>query len=205
MIAAIERAIAARVRAADLGYTFGTLSSYDEAAEMLAEGRLVLPALWATYDGEQRPVRIGTAAYSVSLTSRIGTGCYQRTLDFTVSVAAQSWINVAYERGKEETGKPGAYQIAEDVWHLLADHDLGLPIRAIQPGDIRPDVPEAGVMIVNLAFTVEVTSQVPAPTDNIGEYLRHHTDWDVEPIGEVVPPLPANEADIRDDILVRTS
>lgn len=192
MIAQIERAIAARVRdasaSATLGYAFATVASYDEAAVAIADGVLTYPALWVTYEGEDAP-------------ERLDAGAYRRRASFVVAVAAEQWLNVAFSRSKAETGLPGAYQLADDVWALLVDQDLGLPISPLQPGAIRPEIDESGLTACHIEFTAQFTTSA-APADGLGDYLHHHIDWDVAPHGNVQPPLPADEADVRDDVVL---
>ncbi len=191
MIAQIERGIAALVRATSdagtLGYTFATVASYDEAATAMSNGTLVFPALWVAYEGEPQP-------------ERLDAGVYRRRPAFIVSVAAEQWLNVAFARGKAETGLPGAYQLADDVWALLAERDFGLPISGLRPGEIRPELDETGLIVCHIGFATEVTATAPAPDADLGDYLHHHIDWDIEPRGNVTPPLPTAEADARDDI-----
>lgn len=191
MIAQIERAIAALVRttsdAGTLGYAFGSVSSYDEAVTALANGALEYPALWVSYDGEDAPVRVDH-------------GAYNRRANFSVSVAAEQWLNIAFARGKAATGLPGAYQLADDIWGLLVDRDFGLPITPISPGSIRPEVDDTGMTVCSIEFSAEFTAYAPDRNGDLADYLHHHIDWDVEPHGNVEPPLPTEIADARDDI-----
>jgi hypothetical protein len=193
MIAQIERAIARVVRTASaagpLGYAFATVASYDEAATAMAAGTLVLPALWVAYDGEPAP-------------ERLDAGVYRRRPAFVVWVAAEQWLNVAFVRGKAETGLPGAYQLADDVWALLAERDFGLPITGLRPGEIRPERDETGLIVCHIEFVTEFTATAPPPDADLGDYLHHHIDWDIEPHGNVIPPLPTEEADVRDDVML---
>lgn len=190
MIAQIERAIAALVRDASasgaLGYAFATVASYDEAAVAIAGGVLTYPALWVAYDGEEAP-------------ERIDAGVYRRRATFVVAVAAEQWLNIAFTRSKAETGLPGAWQLADDVWALLVDQDLGLSISPLQPGAIRPEIDDGGLTACHIEFTTQFIANA-APGEGLGDYLHHHIDWDVEPHGNVQPPLPAEEADVRDDV-----
>jgi phage gp37-like protein len=191
MLAQIERAIAALVRATSdagmLGYAFGTVASYDEAATAMATGTLAFPALWVAYDGEAAP-------------ERLDAGVYRRRPSFVVAVAGEQWLNLAFVRGKAETGLPGAYQLADDIWTLLAERDLGLECTGLRPGEIRPERDETGLTVCHIEFSTEFTATTPAPFDDLGDYLHHHIDWDIEPHGNVTPPLPTAEADVRDDI-----
>ena len=155
----------------------------------MATGTLVFPALWVAYDGEPNP-------------DRLDAGVHRRRPAFVVSVAAEQWLNVAFARGKAETGKPGAYQLADDVWALLVDHDFGLPIVPLRPGGSGRLSESPGLTICNIEFATEFTAIAPPPADNIGDYLHHHIDWDVEPFGDVAPPLPAEDADVRDDVML---
>lgn len=194
MIAAIERAIvsavAAEENAGTLGYTYGTLTSFDQASTVLEMGTIAYPALWSIYDGEEPPERLGDKTY-------------RRKLRFAVFVAAEQWLNVSFSRYRSETGLPGAYQLAEDVWALLADNDLGLDMAPLAPAEIRPELAEPNLTICRLDFIAVVVAPSPEGAANLGEYLRHHIDWDVEPLGNVVPPLPTEIAEARDDIAVR--
>lgn len=104
-------------------------------------------------------------------------------------------------RSKAETGLPGAWQLADDVWALLVDQDLGLPISPLQPGAIRPEIDDGGLTACHIEFTTWFIAST-VPTESLGDYLHHHIDWDVEPHGNVQPPLPADEADVRDDVLL---
>lgn len=188
MIAALERAIAARIRSATFGYALGTVSSYDEAVEQIDSGVLQLPACWVTYEGEDNP-------------AREDDGVYNRTMEFAIHVAAAQWVNVGFTRGIEATGMPGAYQICDDLWFLLADCDLGFDnVGYLHPGAIRPDVPEPGVTICRMEFTCQVTAIPPETGGDLADYLRHHIDWDFPPLGNVEPPLPTEVADDRDDL-----
>lgn len=193
MLAQIERAVAALVRdtshAGTLGYAFAAVASYDEAATAIAAGTLAFPALWVGYDGEPPP-------------ERLDVGVYRRRPAFVVSVAAEQWLNTGFVRGKAETGLPGAYQLADDVWALLAERDFGLPVTGLRPGEIRPERDETGLTVCHIGFATEFTATAPAPTDDLGDYLHHHIDWDVEPVGNLTPPLPTEEADVRDDVLL---
>ena len=130
MIAQIERAVAALVRATSdagtLGYAFATVASYDEAATAMANGILAFP-------GSLGRRRLGEPA-----PERLDAGVYRRRPTFVVSVAAEQWLNIAFARGKAETGKPGAYQLADDVWALR-----GLLMRR-RPTGLGPTGPAEG-------------------------------------------------------------
>jgi phage gp37-like protein len=195
MIGAIEQAIIARVKAASdggvLGYQLASVESYagqldGEIVEVLRQSS---PAVWVAFADERR---IEKTARGPMWQARYTVACY-----------ARSGRNAAERRlGSADT--VGAYQLVQDCKQLLDNQTLDLEItpiavqaaRALFNGQVK-GLPGA-VYAIDLVTTYEAVPPVAA--DGLDDFTHFHADWDIPPIGNVQPPLPAEEADARDDI-----
>lgn len=136
MLAAIEDAIIARIRAAEattpgLGYKISEITSYGgELDDDLAKVVRRFPAVWVTFGGagKSKPMATGRNKWLTPVT-------------FVTLVAAR---NVRGERntrhGLTVNGvirEVGSYQMMKDVSLLLVNSDLGLAIDYLKPGAIR--------------------------------------------------------------------
>ena len=192
MIEEIEAAIVAKVRAASnassFGYQFETATAYGQAAVQIERGVLAYPAMWAVYAGDRaEPESVGANEMKYFPT-------------FLVFVAAEDWSSRTFSREKEDTLAPGVYRLMEDVRRLLVGEDLDLPIRALLPGRTNVIPSENNVSVISIEFTTCYVEEADVSLEGIGDFLRFRADYDIPPHGNVVPPLPSQEADARDAV-----
>ena len=203
MIAAIENAMLARLKAASdadlLGYRFRDLDSYPEDWDQYLKEKLEwrAPAAWVVFAGAEAPPRSDSAEVRYP-------GSF-----FLVVAAENSRNETARRHGGEGAGEPGSYQLVQDAIALLAYSDLGLPeISPLMPGAIRTAARPAALATRNcslLAVAFATDFPVPLVTDLDGDapvpFTDFHVNWDVQPFGNVTPPLPADEtADATDHV-----
>ncbi len=185
MIAAIENAMLARLRACEgpgkLGYSFKTLETFPEdwAAYLTAKPEIRCPAAWATFAGAQdlREEDNGTI-------SALGT--------FFLIVAAQSARNETSSRHGGREGEPGSYQLAADALVLLNDQDFDLDIDGLSPGRSLQQVqlPEAqrkrGLSAIAVEFETRFWLQPLAFEQEVPQpFTALHANWDLRPFGSV--------------------
>lgn len=193
MIGAIEDAMANRVRTVSLsgvlGYSFATIAAYGEAHSDIEAGILAYPAMWSLFAGDMDTVEIGP-------------GRYRTRPMFYVFVAAEAWLSRTFDRTKEATGLPGAYQLMMDVRRIIMGQTFGLDIEPMLPGRVRPVEVEQNVSILSCEFTTRFEEEALVINGEIGlaDFLRFRAAWDLPPHGNVVPPLPAAVADARDNV-----
>lgn len=132
-------------------------------------------------------------------------------LTYTVFVAAQNRRNEAARR-RGAAGKPGSYQIAWDIRQLLKMQMLGFDdqIDGLVPGPVQSVINgksnNRSVSVYACSFsTIWYEDLSPVSDEAMGEFLELEVAWDVPPLGNVQPPLPAAEADARDLIKPRES
>lgn len=136
MIAEIEDAIIARIRAAEattpgLGYKLHEVTSYGgELDDDLARVVRSFPAVWVTFGGSGKSKPISTSRTK-----------WQTPATFVTMVAAR---NVRGERdtrhGLTVNGvirEVGSYQMMKDISLLLVNSDLGMKIGYLKPGATR--------------------------------------------------------------------
>ena len=210
MIAAIENAIIARLRAASdadvLGYRFRTLETYpDNWDEYLKEkGEIRAPAAWVTNAGWRRvPSDDGRARID---------------LTFGVVVMAENARNeTATRHGGPIAAEPGSYQLIEDVAALLGGHDLGLDIGGLRIGSLQFVARLAALKERKVSMlALELATEVAAPESiqfgpgTIDDFTDFHANWDIPPHGgvdadpaEAGVQLPADDqADATDHIVL---
>ena len=200
MIGAIEQAIVDRIEAASgagtLGYTIRTVASYgNELDDNLKSVVRQFPAVWVVFMGERKP-------------RQAAGGEWVHEPLFAVMVAARNRRNEEAAR-RGAAGKPGSYQMFEDVRALLTGQDLGLDIAPFAPGAVRSlvngAVQGAAASIYAHEFHTRYVSNEPAAASGLDDFAAFHVDWDIPPLGNVTGPLPAEEADAEDTIEVETS
>lgn len=190
MIGSIEQAIVDRVRSASeagaLGYQLRTVASYGGELADLAIAVRSFPAVWVAFAGERRAQPAGPG--------------YQHDGIFTLFVGVQS------RRGDRAArlgvdGEPGSLQVLEDVRAILAGDTLGLEIGPLTPVQARSvsQAPDVSVYAFDLS-TQWISTAAPATGGEPADFLRLHLDWDIPPHGNVVAPLPADEADAQADV-----
>lgn len=192
MIQQIEDAIVALVKAASnagvLGYQFETAAAYGLAADQIDRGVLAYPAMWAIYAGDRTaPEDAGGHQMRYSPT-------------FMVFVAAEDWQSKTFTREKGDSLAPGAYQLMQDVRRLLVGHNLGMPIQRLRPGRTTVVPVEQNVSVISIEFETSYVEEIDPEIDGVHDFLRFRADYDVPPHGNVVPPLPAQQADARDAV-----
>ncbi len=181
MIAAVELAILARLRAAGdagvLGYKLNTLETYPENwDEYLAEKAPVAPAAWAVFAGIDRG---DGGASRVRLPAIFGL----------VVMAENARANEVFSR-HGDMNVPGSYQLVEDAIGLLAKSDLGLDIDAIEIGRVqlvRPPAAIAKRKVSMYAIELRTTLPVLERPDALGDFETFHVDWDIPPFRAPVP------------------
>lgn len=196
MIAAIESAIVARIQfasdAGTLGYRFRKVASY--GGEFDEEGLKQLvkdyPAAWTVFGGEPRPEHLGQETY-------------RHRPGFAVIVAARSLRNEEATR-RGAAGDVGTYQLVKDVRALLIGQTLALDIHPLSPGAVRSlfngSLRDRKLSLYGVEFHTAYDSAMAAADAAIDDFTAFHADWDI-PAGETVaPPLPAADADARDDV-----
>lgn len=125
---------------------------------------------------------------------------------FVVVVAASNLRNERQSRHGDDA-EPGVYQLAEDAVRLLSRNWLE-PLPLMQPitiTGVRPIARSEQMRRQNismLAITLECRAPVGSFDAAFGEFRTLHVDWDVPVIGNVAPPLPADDPDAEDLIEV---
>lgn len=200
MIAATENAIIDALRVAGqpggpLGYSYSTLETYpDEFEAYLAEkGTLRTPAAWAVFLGMTDGADDGD-----------DTG-WNGKARFALVVAAHNLRNEEDTR-HGDGAVPGSYQLAIDAIRLLSRNDLDLDL--VEPVTIKgarlvaitPQMKRQrlSLIAIELECRLSLGSFAADPLD----FLSLHVDWDVPPLGNVAPPLPAQSHDAEDLIEV---
>lgn len=207
MIGAIETAIIDALRAQSdagaLGYRYRLLDTYPDDFDQYftdKKGLIRAPAAWCTFLALDDCQDLGD-----------GQGV-QGTGRFALVLAAQNLRNESASRhgGPAGQSEPGSYQLAEDAARILSGNWL-----ADEPGVslIRP-ISVAGIRLVQrtemmaknnlslMAVELRCTFPIGQFAEEAIDLQKLHVDWDVPPIGNVAPPLPAARADARDDITV---
>ncbi len=207
MIGALENAIIGALRAQSeagaLGYQYRLLDTYpDDFDQYFADkkGLLRAPAAWCTFLALDDCQDLGD-----------GQGV-QGIGRFALILAAQNLRNEAASRhgGPDGQSEPGSYQLAEDAVRILSDNWLAddPAVRLIRPLSV------AGIRLIQrtemmaknnlslMAVELRCTFPLGRFTGDDEGFEQLHIDWDVPPIGNVAPPLPAARADARDDIAV---
>lgn len=209
MIGTIENAIIAQLKAASdngvLGYAYRVLETYpDDFDQYFAakKGQFRAPGAWCVFlaldDCDDADDGVGV----------VGTG------RFALIVAAQNLRNESATRqgGPDADAEPGSYQLAVDAARILSgnwleDSEGNSPlIKSISVAGLRL-VQRTRMMAENNLSLMAIELRCSFPlgsfaTGNPADFQKMHVDWDVPPIGNVNSPLPAAEADARDDIAV---
>lgn len=130
MIAEIEDALVAAVKAASFGYKLGTVDSY--GGELGGDDKTLailirqFPAVWVTFKGESDPKPVGTAKDK-----------WLAEAEFMLLVAAHNPRGERFTRHGANIAEVGAYQIIKDTRLLLLNQDLGLAIDRFKPGAVK--------------------------------------------------------------------
>lgn len=129
MIAAIETAIIACIRAASLPYKLATVASYGgELDDELDDVVRSFPAVWVTFSGGAKPERTGNRTWRVPCTFSVLCGVRSpRSEQATRHGLTLNGVAV----------EAGVYQMLADVRNLLLNSDLGLSINPFAPGAVR--------------------------------------------------------------------
>lgn len=186
MIAAIENAMLARLKAASdadlLGYRFRSLDTYPEDWDEYLKDKDVVsaPAAWAVFAGARR-IEGPNVLPIMQMT-------------FGLVVMAENMRNeTATRHGGPVPAEPGSYQLAIDAILLLAGHDLGLAIGALELRSLRivsrfPALKERKVSMLALELTTDVAIAAIGPgegADDLPPFELFHANWDIRPFGNV--------------------
>lgn len=192
MIAAIENAMLARLRAASgvgpgkLGYSFKFLDSYpaDWDEYLKEKGEWSAPAAWVVFAGCTKAMRTDSNAV-------------RWPANFFLVVAAESGRNETARRhggsvnGVPIAAEPGSYQLMIDAVALLAWSDLGLDIQPLSVGQARlvrtPD--QLARRNVSM-YAIELATEFEVPTvndtaDGAVPFTDFHVNWDIPAFGNV--------------------
>lgn len=200
MIGAIEQAMVDRIQAASdggvLGYALKKVISYGgEFDEDINQVVRDFPAVWVVFSGRNRPTR------------RV-KGLWPVTSRFTVVGGTRSRRNERARR-RGEAGEVGSYQIVEDVEGLLIGQTLGLDIDPVEPAGIRSlfqgVLRDKQISLYALDLDVGHELELPAPAGGLDDFAGFHVDWDIPPLGNVVPPPPAADPDAEDNVTLETA
>jgi phage gp37-like protein len=200
MISAVELAIIAALKAkADdgtLGYAWRTLESYpdDFDAYLKDKGQLRPPAAWAVFlglsDGDDSADDAGP-----NFEAR-----------FAVIVAAKNLRNETASRhgGVDAVAEPGSYQLAEDAIRVLSRNALGdLLVQPLEISGARlvarsAELRTQGLSLMAIECKCRIALGHLAAPGDLPDFTTFHADWDIPPIGNVNPPLPAAAPDAED-------
>lgn len=203
IIADLEDKIIERLKAVSgqgdgkLGYTLDVASYGGEfdTEQDLAAARVRFPAVRVLLKGMGRGQDIGHGQII--------------PITLTVFVAAKNLRNERSRR-RGAAGDVGSYQIAWDVRTLLKGQTFGLDLaEAIVPGDVASvwngKIQNSAVSLYACSFTAKWFEDLtPEVEGELGEFTRFDGAWDVQPFGNVAPPLPAEQADSRTDFNPRS-
>ena len=126
IVAQIEDAMIALIKAQNFGYSLKTVASYGGElsgdADAIARVLVGFPAVWVTFKGEGKPISHDTQRHRWLVPAT-----------FSIYAGAR---NVRGERFARvgAIGEVGAYQIADDLRQLFLGKDLGLAIDYMNPG-----------------------------------------------------------------------
>jgi len=186
MIATIENAMLARLRAAEgpgkLGYVFKTLESFpdDWASYLQAHPEIRCPAAWATFAGAQNIREEDSGTVSAD-----GT--------FFMIVAGQSARNETASRHGDRDGSPGSYQLALDALMLITGQRFGLDIRRMKPGrsfsqvELAEPQRKRGMSAIAIEFETRFSIDPLIFDDDEGPqpFETFHANWDLPPFGSL--------------------
>lgn len=199
MIGAIEQALVNKIAAANesgaFGYKLQGVKSYHgELSGDINQIVRTLPAAWVIFGGKTRRRAFDGATH------------IEWELRYSVIVGAKSLRNEASSRlGADD--RVGSYQIIDDLEGLLSGETLGLemsplvPERVIAISNNKSDRDIASIYALELS-TVATINYAAFNPDDLDDLQTIHTDWDIPPHGNVLPPLPALEADARDTLIL---
>jgi len=203
IISDLENAIVDRLAARSgtgtgkLGYTL-SVDSYDgefDSEEDLDRARVKFPCALIALKEIGRGIPTGDGQ--------------QVLLSYTIFVGTKSRRN-GRARRQGAAGEVGSYQVAWDIRSLLKGQTLGLgaDISGLTPGPVtsifngRNRGQPVSVYACNFT-TTWYEDLAPVDDDPVGEFLSLDVAWDIPPLGNVTPPLPAAEADLRETIQPR--
>lgn len=174
MIAAIENALRARIKAASdsgaLGYRLRAVEVY--AGQFDDELRLVarqFPAIWVAMRAVDR--------------STMGAAGWQTPATFSVFCAALSRRNQTDQRHGSAAGDVGVLQMVQDARSLLIGQTLDLPIDPLRPGAVSAiaDGKEGSVYVADFHTGWVEPWGGDANTDSLADFATFHADWDLPP------------------------
>lgn len=196
MIGAIETAMLATLRAASDAQAFGfPLRAVAPYAGQLEDAidAVQLPAVYVYLAGCGAAKEIDRAR-----------GIYRIPATWSVVVAQQN----RRDQSSARTGdgrEPGSYDLITGVIAALAGQSFELPIRELAPGAVRLARQSLGVSVYEIEFATDFDIEPLVWSAPLDEFLTFHADVDIEPFGNVVPPLPAADPDAEILTVIRES
>lgn len=192
MIAEIEDALIAAIKAATLGYKLGTVASY--GGELASDEKTLaliirqFPAVWVVFNGEANTKPVGTAQDKWLVDA-----------SFLLLVATRSGRGERFTRHSANAMEVGAYQIIKDLRLLLLNQDLGLMIERFKPGAVKSlfnkKLLKESMAVLSLELKTKYVIAQPAEA-NQPDWLRTGFNYYLKP-GD-------NIADASDLITLRT-
>lgn len=150
------------------------------------------PAAWVVFNGETRDDK---TAHGTLWRAR-----------FSVAVLARAGRNAADRRfgGADHVG---AYQLAQDVKQLLDGQALGLAIEPIRVTGTKALFNGQRGAVTGAIYAIDLlTAYAAGPSadaDALADFRTFHADWDLPPHGDVSAPLPADDPDAADTVILQ--
>ncbi|MDF7776870.1 DUF1834 family protein [Sphingomonas sp. AOB5] len=193
MIAAIEQAMLARLRAVEgsLGFSWKTLTTFPNPweADLYSDALVQCPAAWVTFSGWNGAVQ----AYN----AETGEDELHVTGSFGLMIADENRRpGEQYQRhgGPNPATEPGSYRLLLGAVAALEGQSLNLGlVKPLSCGPARAVAPLVGDTKRPMSrYAVELTCTFPIAVTGDGEtdpdaLLRLHANWDLAPFGDPVP------------------
>lgn len=183
MIAEIEDALIAAIKAATPGYTLGAVASYGGELASDEESLALLirqfPAVWVVFNSETNTKPVGTAQDKWLVDA-----------SFFLFVATRSVRGERFTRHSANAAmEVGAYQIIEDMRLLLLNQDLGLTIERFRPGAVKSLFNKRLLTESMAVFSLELKTRYvitqPAEANQV-DWLRTGFNYYLTPPGTVI-------------------
>lgn len=196
---ALVKRLQEKLAPAKSGYSVKKIDTYGgELTEEIERALSSFPAILVVYTG-------ATVVGATSQAAKVRHA-------FNVIICAQSLRNEKTSR-HSSAGKVGSYQMIADTLAVLigqklkvesGDQVTNIPMTALAFRGVRPlmnnrvDGQLASVYSIDLDTDVTASMQ---PSDDLAPFIDFHANWDIPPIGNVQPPLPADDtADATDHV-----
>lgn len=198
--AAIVKRLQEKLAKDKSGYTVQKIDTYGgELTEEIERAIASFPAILVVYTG----------ASVVSATTQSAKVRHA----FNIIICAQSLRNEKTSR-HSAAGKVGSYQMISDTLAVLIGQKLkvenpntdpvGIPMTPLTFRAVRPLMNDRADGQLASIYSIDLDTDVTAsmqPSDNLADFITFHANWDIPPLGNVQPPLPADDtADATDHV-----